>query len=67
MRKPAKYDNHECCPSDWRNISDLTGSYELDAVIAKNKNPEMAKKLEDHLVTDIAYKHRTAYSGGGIS
>ena len=63
MRKPKRYANHECCPKDWRTISDLTGSYELDGMISRTKNKDMAARLEDHLVCDIAYQRRTAYNG----
>lgn len=63
MRKPAKYQNHQICPMEWRRVSDLTGSYELDGMIARTPNKDMAARLEDHLVTDVAYARRTAYSG----
>jgi len=63
MKASAKYDNYQCAPKDWRQIQDMTGSFELDAVIARCKNPEVAAKLEDHLVSDVPYKQRTAYNG----
>lgn len=63
MKAKAKYDNYECAPKDWRGIQDMTGSFELDAVIARCKNPEVAAKLEDHLVSDVPYKQRSAYNG----
>ena len=66
MRKPKTYQNHECCPRDWRSISDLTGSYELDGMIARTPNREMAQKLEDHLMVDQAYQKRTAYNGSSL-
>jgi len=66
MRKPKTYTNHVCCPGEWKKTSDLTGSYELDAMISRTPNKEMAEKLEDHLVTDVAYQKRTAYNGSTI-
>ena len=66
MRKLKAYTNHECCPCDWRKTSDLTGSYELDGMIARTPNKEMAAKLEDHLVTDVAYQKRTAYNSSSL-
>ena len=61
--KAELYDTHDCCPADWRGIKDMTGSFELDGMISRTKNPEMAEKLEDHLTTDVAYRHRTPYNG----
>jgi hypothetical protein len=66
MKKLAKYSNHGCCPKDWRQVSDLTGSYELDAVIQRAHNRDMVAKLEDHLVTDVAYQKRTAYNSSSL-
>ena len=66
MRKPKKYENHECCPEDWRGVSDLTGSYELDGMISRTSNKEMVAKLEDHLVTDVAYQKKTPYNNSRL-
>ncbi len=66
MKNMEKYTNHQCCPKDWRNISDLTGSYEMDGMVVRTPNPEMRAKLEDHLVTDVAYQKRTAYNSSTI-
>lgn len=66
MRKPKKYENHDCSPPEWRRTSDLTGSYELDGMIQRTSNRDMARRLEDHLVTDVAYQKRTAYNGSSL-
>ncbi len=66
MRKPKRYVNHACCPEEWCRISDLTGSYELDGMIARTSNRDMAGRLEDHLVSDVAYQVKTAYNRGPI-
>ena len=63
MRKSKLHGNHECCPKDWRCVSDMTGSYELDGMIARTPNKDMAGRLQDHLVSDVAYQRRTAYNG----
>ena len=66
MRKMKRYPNHECCPQDWRRTSDLTGSYELDGMIQRTPNKDMSAKLEDHLMSDVAYQKRTAYNGSSL-
>ena len=66
MRRLKTYQNHSCCPADWKTTQDLTGSYELDAVILKSPNKDMAQRIEDHLMCDQAYQKRTAYNGSSI-
>lgn len=64
MRNPKSFQTHNCCPEDWRQTPDMTGSFELDCVIIKSPNREMAAKLRDHLTGDQAYQHGTGYNGG---
>lgn len=66
MRKPKGYKNHEVCPADWKQTSDITGSFELDASILKTNNQDMKRKLSDHLTGDQAYMKRTAYNGSSL-
>lgn len=55
---------HDCCPQEWRRVPNLTGSFELDAVIARNNNPDLRSRLEFYLDhTDNAYGPITGYSG----
>jgi hypothetical protein len=63
MDKPEGSHNHECCPKDWRNTPDMTGSHELDAVIINCKNPDMAKRLKLFMENESAYGARTGYDG----
>lgn len=64
MRRPSNCQNHRCCPQEWRNVPDLTGSYELDAVIHKNSNRDIPARLEMYLDrSDPLYGPRTGYSG----
>lgn len=65
MRKPKRFPNHRAAPAEWRSISDLTGSYELDGMIARTPNRDMADRLPDHLMSDVAYQKRTGYNGNG--
>lgn len=44
----------------------MTGCYELDGVISKNPNKDMAERLQDHLVSDVAYQLKTSYNNGRI-
>ena len=69
MDKPegfTKYGKQGCCPKDWNEIPDMTGYHEIDASIMHCKNTDAARKLVDHLVTDVAYKRNTAYSRSSI-
>lgn len=62
MRRRQGIPCHQCAPEEWRNTQDLTGSFELDAVISRNPNKDMSKKL-DMYCSDNTYSPRTAYSG----
>lgn len=55
--------HHECCPQEWRRTPDMTGSFELDAVIAKNTNPDLRSRLAFYLEQENAYGARTGYDG----
>ena len=66
MRKPKRYGNHECCPEEWRGISDLTGSYEMDGLVARTTNRDAIARLEDHLVSDVAYELSNGYRRSSI-
>lgn len=66
MRRLKTYSNHECAPAEWRQTQDLTGGYELDKVISQNSNRDMAKRLQDHLVSEVAYQVKTGYNNGRI-
>ena len=76
MRPPKYHPKHQCCPDDWRRTPDLTGSYELDAAIARNSNKDIPHRLEYYCSSygngassDNAYAPKTAYRGykGGDS
>lgn len=45
MKFPKGCPTHACAPKEWRHIPNITGSFELDAVIYHNKNPDMASRL----------------------
>jgi len=55
--------HHECCPKEWRNTPDLTGSFELDAVISRNTNKDIPHRLAYYLEQETAYGARTGYDG----
>jgi hypothetical protein len=64
MRKLTGYANHQCCPREWRGVQNLTGSYELDGMIARTRNRDMVAKLKDYLADGgEAYGPLTAYNG----
>jgi hypothetical protein len=66
MRKPKNFSNHQCAPAEWRGTPDMTGSYEMDAMIMKTSNRDMIDRLKTHLTGDAAYERRTAYNGSTI-
>ena len=65
MDAPQGHHCHECCPKEWRNTPNFTGSHELDAVIHRNKNGNLPARMK--LYADFrdhtAYGPLTAYSG----
>lgn len=55
---------HQACPAEWRRTPDLTGSFELDAVIHHNPNKDIPARLAFYLDrSDLAYGPLTGYSG----
>lgn len=56
---------HECCPEEWRKTPDITGSYELDGVIARNNNGDIASRLAMYCKGqgEQVYGPLTAYNG----
>jgi hypothetical protein len=64
MKSPKGFPKHQYCPSEWRNVADLTGSYELDGTIQRNPNKDMPHRLEFYLDRQVnAYGPKTGYSG----
>lgn len=69
MKQPKgykEYGKEGCCPSDWNHVPDMTGYHEMDASIMHCKNKDAQAKLEDHLVTDVAYKRNSAYGRSSL-
>ena len=56
------HDKHESAPKDWRGTHNMTGSYELDAMIERTRNSDMRTKLRDAVSGDEAYGPITGYS-----
>lgn len=52
---------HECAPAEWRTTRDITGSYELDAVIERCTNADVLHRLAYYLERDTAYGPLTGY------
>jgi hypothetical protein len=65
MRKQTGFPCHQCAPKEWRHTQNLTGSYELDAVICGCSNKDMVDRIKDHLTCagNSGYGPRTSYSG----
>lgn len=66
MRKMKLHHNHQCCPEEWKGVSDMTGSYEMDGMIQRTSNKDMADRLESHLVSDVAYTRNRGYGKGSL-
>jgi hypothetical protein len=54
---------HKCAPKEWRDTPNLTGSFELDAMVMHTKNRDMADRLPHHVASGNSYGFRTGYSG----
>lgn len=63
MKAPANSQCHSCCPKDWRSTPDITGSFELDAGIARNSNADLPARIRLYCKTSEGYGPRTAYNG----
>lgn len=65
MRAPRGVECHECAPEEWRRVPNVTGSYELDAVIRANPNKDMANRLRMYCSGGRvnAYGGLTGYDG----
>lgn len=66
MKKPAGVPTHGhmgCCPPDWRDVPDVSGSYELDGVIQQSKNNDVPARLSLYCGRPNAYGPVTAYNG----
>ena len=64
MRNRKGHPHHQVAPAEWRRTPDLTGSYELDAVIARNSNKNLPARLDMYLDKgDNIYGPKTGYSG----
>lgn len=64
MKRPSHTPSHCFCPKEWRHIPDMTGSYELDAVLRHNPNKDLPSRLELYLDReDPLYGPKTGYSG----
>ena len=63
MRRPKGFPNHNCCPAEWKGTPNMTGSFELDAMIKHTNNKDMADRIKDHLAdSSTAYSIRNAYN-----
>lgn len=63
MRHMKGFAKHEVAPQEWRNTPDMTGSFELDAVIAHNSNKDIPHRMAFYLENETAYGARTGYDG----
>lgn len=71
MDTPSNAPCHTCCPKDWRKTPDLTGSFELDEVIRRSKNPNLPARMKLYAGADrgqvygplTGYDAYSGYSG----
>ena len=63
MRKPKGIPCHDCAPKEWRDVPNVTGSFELDRVIKANPNKDMVSRLEFYCERPNAYGPLTGYDG----
>jgi len=65
MKIPRNTPHYECAPPEFRRTPVITGSFELDAVIAANGNKDIPARLKTHCpnIQETAYGERTGYNG----
>lgn len=64
MLKVKGRPNHECAPFEWRTTPNLTGDYDFDGGLVRNKNSDLPARLKLYLLTDeTGYGPRTGYQG----
>lgn len=68
MKYPKGTPMHSVCPAEFRRTPNITGNFELDAVIHANKNPDMQSRLalyagDARISGSLSYGPRTAYDG----
>lgn len=63
MLAAVEHRKHLCAPKDWRTTPDISGSYELDAVIVRSRNRDVPDRLAMFVENDSAYGPLTAYNG----
>jgi len=66
MRYPKGLPSHGrfgCCPNEWDRTPNITGLFELDAVIKQSKNGNIAARLQTHCGNVNDSGPLTAYNG----
>jgi hypothetical protein len=69
MRAPKGIPTHFCCPAEWKGVPNITGSFELDGAIARNRNKDMLSRLAMYAGLSASrpinesYGPRTNYDG----
>ena len=64
MDSPKGCPLHICAPKEFRSVPNFTGHHELDAVIQKNDNPDIARRMAMYSGRGGgAYMERTGYTG----
>lgn len=64
MKWPKGAPRHEIAPAEWRNTPNFTGSYELDACIHRNPNPDIKHRLALYGgAGGTVYGQKTGYTG----
>lgn len=62
MKFPRGCPTHTCAPKEWRRTPNITGSFELDAMIHHNPNKNMADRLAFYAGDLSSFAHRGADS-----
>ena len=64
MDSPKGAPLHICAPKEFRQVPNFTGHHELDAVIQKNQNPDIARRMGFYMGRGGgSYMERTGYTG----
>lgn len=56
---------HRCCPKEFRGVEDISGSFELDAMIERqrSRNKDIPLRLQMYAERENVYGAKTGYDG----
>lgn len=62
MRLKKGYATHKCCAANRRATPMISGDPDLDAAIAKSRNPDVPELIKSHIDRGNSYGLRSGYN-----